>query len=330
MGSPRRVSQLQSLPQRGRIECVPHVFVSYVREDAEIVDRLADELRAAGVEVWLDRTHIRPGERWRMAIRRAITGGAFFVACFSPRYASRSRTYMNEELTLAIDELRLRPQDRTWFIPIRLESAGLPNRSIGGGESLTDVQAIDLTSNWATGVAQLLDIFCREGSGSRSQDSGEMIQARRHLVDAHRAFQALAVPAELPNAAAVKVNSEYRVEIVYVEPPGVDEDDQFNMHPGMLLGKRLQALGYDASLGYWADAYLLSKLPPEVEDSVYVIHRENRDLASRIVAVLHDLKFAPRILVMHTQQAAEVSEEIPESDFLQYSDLLVALRMAAA
>src|SRR5262245_48623570 len=111
-----------------------HVFISYVRENRSAVDRLADQLKHAQIEVWLDRQSIRPGQRWRTAIRRAIQDGAYFIACFSDEYVARSRNYMNEELTIAIDELRLRPTDRAWFIPIRLGQAPIPSRSIGGGE----------------------------------------------------------------------------------------------------------------------------------------------------------------------------------------------------
>ncbi len=37
-----------------------HVFISYVREDQEAVDRLCKELRSRDVEVWLDREEILP------------------------------------------------------------------------------------------------------------------------------------------------------------------------------------------------------------------------------------------------------------------------------
>ena len=60
-----------------------HEFISYVREDLPIVDRLADELRQNGIEVWIDRDRIAPGERWHDAIREAIRAGDLFIACFS-------------------------------------------------------------------------------------------------------------------------------------------------------------------------------------------------------------------------------------------------------
>ena len=83
-----------------------HVFISYVRENRDIVDRLAAELKRRGVIVWLDRNDIEPGARWQDAIKKAIRSGKFFLACFSREFNERDRSYMNEELTLAIGELR--------------------------------------------------------------------------------------------------------------------------------------------------------------------------------------------------------------------------------
>src|SRR3982751_2933694 len=107
---------------------MPHVFISYVRENGKIVDRLATELKSRGVIVWLDRNDIEPGARWREAIKNAIRSGKFFVACFSREYNERDRSYMNEEMTLAIDELRARPSNKTWFIPVLVNETAIPSR----------------------------------------------------------------------------------------------------------------------------------------------------------------------------------------------------------
>lgn len=137
-----------------------HVFISYVHEDRELVGALCDELRQEGVAVWLDREQIHPGQRWREAIRHAIREGAFFIACFSEQSAKRERAYMNEELTLAIEEIRCRPTTRAWFVPVLLSDDALPDRDIGAGETLRDIQWLDLSdgpgsSQWRDGVRRL-------------------------------------------------------------------------------------------------------------------------------------------------------------------------------
>jgi hypothetical protein len=149
-----------------------HVFVSYVREDHEAVDSLSSALRAAGFDVWLDRDKILPGVRWRTAIGQAIRDGAFFMACFSNSYLSKDRSYAWEELTLAFDELRARPADRTWFIPVLLTDCSVPDRLIGGGESLRDIQWVSLSNDWDAGVQRLVQTL-----GSREGRTSEDIPA---------------------------------------------------------------------------------------------------------------------------------------------------------
>ncbi|MFL6446284.1 MAG: TIR domain-containing protein [Bryobacteraceae bacterium] len=135
--------------------CQPRVFVSYVREDQNTVDRLAKELSAYGIKVWLDKTELKPGYRWKDAIREAISKGDFFIACFSEAYQRRSKSYMNEELTLAIEELRQRPSDRAWFIPVLLSECEVPARGIGAGETLRDIQWVELYRDWEPGIIRI-------------------------------------------------------------------------------------------------------------------------------------------------------------------------------
>jgi len=139
-----------------------HVFISYVHDNGDLVMRLASDLRRYGVEVWLDRERIAPGQRWRDSIRAAIRSGGLFLACFSREYAERDQSYMNEELTVAIDELRQRPTDRTWFVPILLSQGSVPERSIGAGETLRDLQWIDLDNDWDSGVASIVRVARRD------------------------------------------------------------------------------------------------------------------------------------------------------------------------
>ncbi len=130
-------------------------FVSYVREDAAAVDRLCRDLGRHGVATWKDRDQLKPGVRWKDAIRAAIQDGSAFVACFSSAYQSKPRTYMNEELTIAVEELRLRPRERSWFFPVLLDDIDIPAIPIGPGEILRDLQAVSLGSDWSSGISRL-------------------------------------------------------------------------------------------------------------------------------------------------------------------------------
>jgi TIR domain len=122
-----------------------HAFISYVREDSPAVDELQRALETAGVKVWRDTSNLWPGEDWRARIRQAITGEAFaFIACFSRQSLAREKSYQNQELTLAIEELRQRQPDTPWLIPVRLDDCTVPDPDLGGGRTLSSIQHADL------------------------------------------------------------------------------------------------------------------------------------------------------------------------------------------
>jgi hypothetical protein len=138
---------------------VAKAFVSYVRENFQEVQRIVFLLREFEVDVWHDRDSLTPGLRWADEIRHGIANGEFFLACFSKAYAERGKTYMNEELILAVEHLRQIPTNRTWFLPIRLDDCEIPERSIGAGETLGSIQRIDLDSDWTAGMEMLLSVL---------------------------------------------------------------------------------------------------------------------------------------------------------------------------
>ena len=136
-----------------------HMFISYVSENHDEVVRIRDALNEQFVNVWLDRDDLKPGCRWKDAIKRAIRDGQFFLAVFSREYCSRHKTYMNEELTLAIEELRQRPRDRAWFIPVVLSPCEIPEIAISAVESLRDIHYVDLSKDWNTGIEKIIAVI---------------------------------------------------------------------------------------------------------------------------------------------------------------------------
>lgn len=141
-----------------RVAIPPIAFMSYVNEDSEPVIRIAAVLREFEVNVWIDKTALKAGLRWQDQIRKGISEGDFFLACFSEAYLSRAKTYMNEELTLAIEELRRRRTNRAWFIPVKLNACEIPDRNIGAGDTLRSIQWVDLYTDWATGIEKILAV----------------------------------------------------------------------------------------------------------------------------------------------------------------------------
>ena len=144
-------------------------FVSYVHDDAELVARLCSDLQNVGVKLWLDRENLLPGVRWQDAIKSAIESGSYFIACFSANSTKRTKTYMNEELLIAVDELRMRSRDRTWFLPVMLSSCEVPATPIGAAETLRSIQHVDLSAAWADGIQKLLKVLKPAGTSNEEQ-----------------------------------------------------------------------------------------------------------------------------------------------------------------
>ena len=136
-----------------------HVFVSYCHENKDTVDRLCQSLASHDVTVWVDWNNLEPGIPWKQAIQQAILHGDFFIACFSKEYNARDKTYMNEELSIAIDRLRQKPSDKVWFIPVKLNKCDVPYINLGGDLTLQDLQYINLHENWEIGIQNILKVI---------------------------------------------------------------------------------------------------------------------------------------------------------------------------
>lgn len=140
-----------------------HAFICYVRDDGERVDRLQGILERAGIKVWRDTAKIWPGQDWKLEIRDAIsTGSLAFVACFSENSERRGSSYQNEELVLAVEQMRLRPPGLSWLIPVRFAECSIPDFDLGAGRTLDSLQHVDLFGEaWEHGTARLIGALHR-------------------------------------------------------------------------------------------------------------------------------------------------------------------------
>src|SRR3984957_9886239 len=147
----------------GQYEVKGHAFISYASEDSPAAQRLQAVLQAAGVAVWRDSDSLWPGQDWRSRIRQAITDDALvFIACFSKSSTSRPKSYQNEELTLAIEQLRLRRPEDPWLIPVRFDDCSIPDLEIGPGRTLNSIQRMDFFGdNLNENIARLVSVVLR-------------------------------------------------------------------------------------------------------------------------------------------------------------------------
>ena len=75
-------------------------FISYSRKDFTTVDRLRNDLRDAGIDIWIDKVGLTPGTlSWEQALRDAIANADAVLLCASPD--SRESPYVRDEVALA-------------------------------------------------------------------------------------------------------------------------------------------------------------------------------------------------------------------------------------
>ena len=97
------------------------VFLSYASEDAEAAARICEALRAAGVEVWFDRSELRGGDAWDSQIKKQIHDCALFVPLISAHTNARIEGYFRGEWNLATRRLENRARDAAFLMPVVID-----------------------------------------------------------------------------------------------------------------------------------------------------------------------------------------------------------------
>jgi len=98
------------------------VFLSYASEDAEAAQRIAEALRAAGIEVWFDKSELRGGDAWDRQIRKQIHDCALFVPVISVNTQARLEGYFRLEWRLAVGRTHLMADAKPFLIPVVVDA----------------------------------------------------------------------------------------------------------------------------------------------------------------------------------------------------------------
>jgi len=100
------------------------VFLSYASQDAEAAERIATALRAAGVEVWFDKSELRGGDAWDQSIRKQIRTCALFLPVISKHTHERAEGYFRLEWKLAVDRSHLIMANKAFLVPVVIDETG--------------------------------------------------------------------------------------------------------------------------------------------------------------------------------------------------------------
>lgn len=121
------------------------VFISYVIETYPAASQIAGILSDNGFDVWIDKTRLQAGQTWINEIRTSIRSGSYFIPLFSKEWNDREKSVANDELLIAIEELRRRPYGTQWLMPVKLNDCRIPNIPIDATRTLMDLHHIDFS-----------------------------------------------------------------------------------------------------------------------------------------------------------------------------------------
>jgi TolB-like protein/Tfp pilus assembly protein PilF len=94
------------------------VFLSYASEDAEAAERIATALRAAGIEVWFDKSELRGGDAWDRQIREEIHDCRLFIPVISANSERRDEGYFRREWRLAVERAGDMAHKKAFLVPV--------------------------------------------------------------------------------------------------------------------------------------------------------------------------------------------------------------------
>ena len=95
------------------------VFLCHAHSDAAAVRDLYRRLVKDGVDAWLDKEKLLPGQDWELEIRQAVREADVVVVCLSRQFNQRG--FRQKEVRLALDTAIEMPDGEIFIIPARLE-----------------------------------------------------------------------------------------------------------------------------------------------------------------------------------------------------------------
>lgn len=95
------------------------VFLCHAHSDKDAVKALYARLIKDGVDAWLDKEKLLPGQDWELEIRRAVREADVVVVCLSKQFNQAG--FRQKEVRLALDTAMEKPEGEIFIIPARLE-----------------------------------------------------------------------------------------------------------------------------------------------------------------------------------------------------------------
>jgi hypothetical protein len=136
-------------------------FLSYSRADQDLALKFANDLKAAGADIWVDQIDIKPSERWDRSVEAGLRDSVGIVLMMSPRSVASENVL--DEVSIALDAGKQ-------VIPVLIEACQAPLR-------LARVQFIDATRDYGAALAQCKTAMGGGGSTSAPAPSRSAISS---------------------------------------------------------------------------------------------------------------------------------------------------------
>jgi tetratricopeptide (TPR) repeat protein len=146
------------------------IFISYSRQDHEIVSRIKGDLEGAGYEVWIDQENIPGGTKWRERIVRAIDSSIVFILVLS------ENSIISDNV---LKELDLAEETKCQVIPIEIDEVQIPSKM---RYQLVGKQRINLWVDFDRGFDQLIDALVEVQDGYKNESKQEISVIQRYFL----------------------------------------------------------------------------------------------------------------------------------------------------
>ncbi len=103
------------------------VFLCHSSNDKLVVEKFYDTLKQDGIEPWLDKVDLIPGQEWQIETSKAVES-AHAVIVFLSSGSVNKEGYVQKELRIALDVAEEKPTGTIFIIPAKLENCEIPYR----------------------------------------------------------------------------------------------------------------------------------------------------------------------------------------------------------
>lgn len=103
------------------------VFLCHASSDKAEVLNLYSRLTSDGIDAWLDKEKLIPGQNWQIEIPKAVRNTDVVIVCLSAQSVNKDG-FVQKEIKIALDAADEKPEGTIFIIPARLENCDVPER----------------------------------------------------------------------------------------------------------------------------------------------------------------------------------------------------------